>query len=185
MYVRSQSKSKLHTDTEVLAFGNNVKVVSPFRYTNSGVDGVESDINSGKKGIVNYKSLESVGVDMGYTYDNTALAEVEKRLASSEVREKIASGKIIKMVFEVTDGGSSDAVKAKERVDSLAKQGVLVYAFQIGEVGYGEENTFNSVWNAGSDGVKRGFVLGSDYGKLPEIMAQMLEEFLGEVKIYE
>lgn len=185
MHVRGQSKSKLHVDTEVIAFGDNAKVISPFRYINSGVDGVTSDINSGQKGIVNYKSLESVGVEMGYTYDNTALEEVEKRLVSGEVKEKIVSGKIMKIVFEITDGGSSDQGKAKEIVDSLAKQGVLVYAFQIGEVGYGEENTFNSVWNTGGDGVKRGFVLGDDYGKLPEVMTQMLEEFLGEVKIYE
>lgn len=183
-HVREQSKSKLHVDTEVIAFGDDSENITNFRYTDSGIDGVESDMNSGQKGVSNYKAVESVGIDMGYTYDHTALDAVLKNV-KGEVKEKISAGKIMKIAFEITDGVSSDSTKTKDRIQKLKDAGVLVFAFQIGDVDEDDVEAFEDTWNTNADGVQRGYVVGENYAKLPEMIAKMLEEFLGEVKVYE
>lgn len=62
---------------------------------------------------------------------------------------------------------------------------MLVFAFQIGTVNEKERGIFEETWNASPDGVQRGYVVGENFAKLPEIIAGMLENFLGDVKIYE
>ena len=181
---KEKSKSKLHVDTEVIAFGNSAMYISPFRYTGADIEAVENDLNSGRKGVQNFKTIESIGDSMGFTYDDTALDKVMKNI-SPEIKEKILSGKIIKIVFEITDGGSSDSAATKEKIDNLTGDGVLVFAFQIGTVNEKERGIFEETWNASPDGVQRGYVVGENFAKLPEIIAGMLENFLGDVKIYE
>ena len=89
-------------------------------------------------------------------------------------RDKIAEGKIMKIVFVITDGGSSEARDAKNKIKELTDSGALVFAFQIGSVSKDEEKTFDQVWNESADGVKRGYKVGTEFYNLPAIIAEML-----------
>lgn len=182
--VKDKSKSQLHADAEVIAFGSTATQIASFRYKGSGVEGVESDLNSGKKGMQNFKTIDSIGNNMGNTYDDTALDKVIEGL-SPDIREKIQTGKVLKIVFEITDGVSSDGIATKERIEKLVTEGVLVFAFQIGKVNEEERVIFEETWNTNQDKMQRGYVVGESFAILPEMIAKMLENFLGEVKIYE
>jgi hypothetical protein len=187
---RQKTRSKLHTDTEVIAYGNSAKHISKFRYADTGIEGVEDDLSSGKKGILNYKSFESIGVQMGSTYSHTAFDLVQTSI-DDESREKLENKKILKIVIEITDGGSSNAVVAKEKIEKLQAEGCVVFAFQIEKVDADEKKTFENIWNTDNGGValsdteKRGFVVGEDFSKLPEMVAMALAKYIGQVQIYE
>ena len=60
---------------------------------------------------------------------------------TSEDREKIKQGKIMELVFEITDGGSSRPENARDLVDQMTELGVIARAFQIGSVSDGEKKT--------------------------------------------
>ena len=183
---KDNTGSAMHMDTQTIVYGDvdKTRVVdgAEFLYTHTGIDGAGNDIRSGVKGEKNYKALESVGVDMGYTYDDKALDIVLKSIDTKE-KQKIKDGKVLDIAILITDGASSDWIKAKEKVDALIADGVTVFAFQIGEVGAEETKVFNKVWNQNVDGKIRGVTMGSDFTKLPAVLTQMLIDVLGDIEI--
>ncbi len=183
MSARERSKSELHADTEVIVFGNEAEVVQPFRYTKSGCRGADADRRSATKGVINFNTFKHIGTPRGYTYDNEALTKVEESMTHQELA-RIKEGKTLKIAFLITDGGSSNPSETFKKIEELTRRGVQVFAFQIGEVNDGEKVTFENTWNKSKDGVKRGYVVGEDFGLLPDLVAKMLEKYLGNVKIY-
>ncbi len=183
---KAHTGSPMHMDTQTIVYGgiDQAKVCEglDFLYTRTGIDGANNDIRSGVKGEQNYKALESVGIDMGSTYDDQALDIVLKSIGNKE-KQKIKDGKVLDIVILITDGGSSDWVKSKERVDALLIDGVTVFAFQIGKVSLKELEIFNKVWNQNTDNKIRGVSMGSDFTKLPAVLAQMLIDMLGDIEI--
>jgi hypothetical protein len=88
----------------------------------------------------------------------------------------------MEIVFEITDGGSSDSKASKKAVDDLVQSGIITKAFQIGGTSEDEKKTFNSVWNDGHD-EKLGEVVGKEIANLIPAITQALKKYLSSVKL--
>jgi transglutaminase-like putative cysteine protease len=168
---RSQTKSKLETDTEAWIFGDNAERVKRLR-SESGYDDEQAEI---------IKIFEKLQNTIGGTYDNEALEAIFNSL-TPEDREKIGQEKIMEMVFEITDGGSSAPDAARKAVDELSESGVIARAFQIGAVSDGEKKTFNDVWNKNRE-EKLGEIVGEKIENLLPAVTELLKKYLGNVRL--
>jgi len=168
---RSQTKSKLEADTEAWIFGNNAKRVKRLR-SESGYD--DEHIET----IKVFKKLQNT---IGLTYDNKALEAILKSL-SPEDKEKIGQEKIMEIIFEITDGGSSVPTATRQAVDKLTESGVITRAFQIGDVDEGERKTFNHVWNKNRE-EKLGEIIGKKIENLLPAITELLKKYLGNVRL--
>jgi len=95
---------------------------------------------------------------------------------------KIADGKTLDIVFEITDGGADEPALSRAELDALLEAGVVVRAFQIGETSPDERRRFNEVWN---DGRKEplGRIVGKDVAALVPAVAAALKEQLRGVRL--
>ncbi len=168
---RSQTKSKLETDTEAWIFGNSAEKVKKLR-SESGYDDEQAEI------IKIFKKLENT---IGLTYDNKALETIFDSL-TPEDKEKIGQEKIMEMVFEITDGGSSAPDAARKAVDKLSESGVIARAFQIGTVDENEKKTFNNVWNKNRE-EKLGEIVGKKIENLLPAITELLKKYLSNVRL--
>lgn len=169
---RSRTKSKLEVDTQVWVFGDEAKEAKRLRAGQG--QGMDDDL------IENIKIFKHLQNTLGYTYDNKALDEIIKSLEPDI--EKIGQDKIMEIVFEITDGGSSAPDEAKSAVDSLVNINVIARAFQIGAVSDEEKKTFNKVWNDGRE-EKLGEIVGEKIENLIPAIAELLKKYLGQVKL--
>ena len=169
---RSRTKSKLEVDTEVWVFGDDVQKVKQLKSGQG--QGMEDDR------IEAVKIFQYLQNTLGNTFDNKALEEIIKSLELD--KEKIEQGKIMEIVFEITDGGSSASDEAKIAVDSLIHINVISRAFQIGQVSDEEKKTFNKVWNEGRE-EKLGEIVGEKIENLVPAIAELLKKYLGQVKL--
>ncbi len=163
---RSETKSVLQVETEGWVFSGSGKRIKSF----------EDRENTQMVSIFN--ELQDA---WGGTNDDIVLAEIDNSL-TPEDEEGIQAGKIMDIVFEITDGGSSRADEAKEAVDMLNRKGFITKAFQIGVAGSLEDHIFNRVWNEGRD-KKCGIKVGSDIRGLIPAITKALKEYLGDVAI--
>lgn len=168
---RPQTKAKLEVDTEAWIFGDDAQKVKRLR-GESGMDDEQAEI---------VRIFEKLQNTLGSTYDNRALGAINNSL-SPEDREKIAQEKIMEIVFEITDGGSSSPRDARAAVDTLVNSGVIARAFQIGAVSAEEKRIFNEVWNRGRED-KLGEIVGEKIGNLLPIVAELLKQYLKNVKL--
>lgn len=168
---RSQTKTKLETDTEAWIFGNDAEKVKSFR-EEKGLDDEQVEI---------IKIFEKLSRTLGRTNDNIPLGKILKSLTSEE-REKIEQEKILEMVFEITDGGSSVPNDTRNKVNDLIELGVIARAFQIGVVSDEEKRKFNDVWNRGRE-EKLGKIVGENIENLLPTMVELLKEYLGDIKL--
>ncbi len=168
---RSQTKSKLETNTEAWIFGNSVERVKRSR-RESGYDDERTEI---------VKIFEKLQNTIGNTYDNKALEAIFNSL-TPEDKEKIGQEKIMEMVFEITDGGSSAPDAARKAVDKLSESGVIARAFQIGSVSDSEKKTFNDVWNKNRE-EKLGEIVGEKIKNLLPAITELLKKYLGNVRL--
>ena len=168
---RSQTKTKLEVDTEGWIFGDNAKKVKKLR-SECGIEDEQVEI------VKIFEHLESA---MGNTYDDKALKRILEEIQPEE-RDRIAEEKIMEMVFEITDGGSSDAAAARQAVDDLESINVITRAFQIGETDDNEKAVFNLVWNANRE-EKLGEIVGKEIQNLVPAMAELLKKYLGNVRL--
>ena len=168
---RSQTKSKLEVDTEAWIFGNDAQKIKKLK-SESGVQDEQIEI------IKIFEKLEST---IGMTYDNKALEEIQKSLSKEDL-EKISQKKTLEIVFEMTDGGSSDEKEAEQLVNALANSGIILRAFQIGKTNENDKKVFNSVWNS-SQQEKRGEIVGEKIANLLPAVASALKKYLGNVQL--
>jgi hypothetical protein len=152
-------------------FGDEAKKVKRLR-SDSGAEDEQVEI---------VKIFEHLEHTLGNTYDNTALEKIFEEIPPEE-RDKIAQEKIMEMVFEVTDGGSSNATAARQAVDALDAASVITRAFQIGETSDEEKAVFNSVWNVNRDD-KLGEIVGKEIQNLIPAIAELLKKYLGNVRL--
>lgn len=169
---RSRTKSKLEVDTEVWVFGDEASRAKRLR-ASQGHD-MDDDL------IENIKIFHHLQNTIGNTYDNKALDEIIKSLEPD--KEKIEQDKIMEIVFEITDGGSSAPDAAKSAIDSLVNINVIARAFQIGAVSDEEKKTFNKVWNEGRE-EKLGEIVGEKIENLIPAIAELLKKYLGQVRL--
>ena len=163
---RADTKSKLEVETEGWVFNNSAEKIKSF---------------DDKENLEMVSVFDHFRVTRGSTYDNVVLSDILDSL-SPEDEERIKSGKIMDIVFEITDGGSSDPDSAKEAVDKLVEKEVITRAFQIGQVSIGEQHTFDAVWNRGRD-KSRGELVCVNISALIPAITKALKEYLGDVSI--
>jgi hypothetical protein len=168
---RSQTKTKLEVDTEGWIFGYCAEKVKRLR-SDYGIEDEQVEI------VKIFEHLENA---IGNTYDDKALKKIREEI-SPEERDRIAEGKIMEIVFEITDGGSSNAGAARKAVDDLESINVITRAFQIGETNDNEKAVFNSVWNADRE-EKLGEIVGRDIQNLVPAIAELLKKYLGNVRL--
>ncbi len=168
---RGRTKSKLSVDTEAWTFSNVAERVKNLR----------SKVGANEENVEIVKIFEKLMGSGGGTYDNQALKAIFESL-TSEDKEKIAQEKIMEIVFEITDGGSSAKNETLNAVDSLKTTGVIIRAFQIGNVNQNERQIFNEVWNIGRE-EKLGENVGSNIEKLLPAVTEALKKYLGNVRL--
>jgi hypothetical protein len=168
---RSQTKTKLEADSEAWIFGDSAQKVKRLR-SESGYDDEQ---------VETIKIFEKLQNTIGGTHDNKALKAIFKSL-TPEDKEKIGQEKIMEMVFEITDGGSSAPDAAKSAVDKLTESGVIARAFQIGSVDEDEKKTFNNVWNKNRE-EKLGEIVGEKIENLLPAITELLKKHLGNVRL--
>lgn len=163
---RSETKTKLRVETEAYTFSDSAQKIKSF-----------GDQKNTEK-ISIFKHLQNSN---GYTYDNKALELISKNL-SPEDQEKMRTGKIMDIVFEITDGGSSDKKASKKAVKDLLEKEFIVRAFQIGETSADDQKAFDTVWNNQELGTKYGEQV-KDIAQLLSAVAKVLKDYLKEVRI--
>lgn len=157
---RSETKTKLRVETESYTFSDAAQKIKPFN----------DQKNTEKISI--FKHLQKSD---GYTYDNKAL-ELIFNAVSPEDQDKMKIGKIMDIVFEITDGGSSDKKASKKAVKALLDNWLIVRAFQIGEPSSEDQETFDFVWN--------NLELGARYGEQVKDITQLLPAIVKVLKDY-
>ena len=170
---RRETRSKLRANTEVLVFGSNFAEVKQFDK--------KSSYDNNDAAII--KSISEINGDRGGTNDAVPLGDILSRLTSDE-RAKIQQGKLKKIVFEITDGEPNNPELTSEWLNELAKAGVIVVGFQIGNVSEDERNTFRKIWASdGGDGNKQGIFIGTEIDKLPGSLMRALADSLNDIVI--
>ncbi len=167
---RAQTKSQLSVDTEAWGFGAHAVKMKPFRSEAAEDEQVE---------IVNI--FEKLKTSLGSTADDKVLDAVADSL-TPEDKERMQAGKIMDIVFEITDGGANDPNLSRAAADRLLGEGVIARSFQIGEVSENETVAFNHVWNDGrEDGL--GETLGSDIANLTPAVVSALKKYLSGIRL--
>ena len=169
---RRQTKSKLRADTEVFVFGSDFEKVKSFS-EGKNVNIEEADI---------IKSISKINNEYGFTADYNPL-NYSSATINKDQRHKISQQKLKKIVFHITDGGSDDPQEAQLAVSRLIDEGVLTFAFQIGEVNSCERAEFEYVWNSQPNGLKMGMYIGENIASLPLELSKKLTEALKGIRL--
>src|ERR1700690_1003444 len=168
---RWQTKTKLQVDTQGWIFGDIAKKVKKLRS--------ESDMEDEQVEIV--KIVGSLKRGGGNTFDDKVLNKILEEITPKE-RRRIAEKKIMEMVFEITDGGSTNAAKTRKAVDDLESINVITRAFQIGEATDNETAVFTAVWHADRR-AKLGHIIGRDIQNIVPAITELLKEYIGTVRL--
>lgn len=102
--------------------------------------------------------ITSLDGSYGHTHDEIVLKEVRENISHLD-RKRIASEKLLKMVFVITDGASNELEMAREELNKLSQMGVHLFGFQMGQLLESELERFQQIWNIDSYG-QEGIVLG-------------------------
>ncbi|SEN46059.1 von Willebrand factor type A domain-containing protein [Peptostreptococcus russellii] len=156
----SSMNQKISVETETFFFGSGYKKIKEFNDTR------------GKKEANIIKSIVKIDGSSGATDDASCLKEINESINLKE-ENLIKRGKLIKMVFEITDGASGFPGLAKKEVKSMEEKGVLIYGIQIGKVTESSKKTFDYIWNGDE---KRGISLGEDIEKLPKTLLKLISK---------
>ena len=167
---RGSTGSKLKVETQVLGFSGGFSVIKKFE-SETGEDDPTLDI---------LNTLKLSVYDGGYTHDYLALNHVINTQDDVSV-QRIRQGKVLDLLFEITDGGSSNEESSKEAVGKLDEAGIYSNAFQIGKVDESERRAFNNVWN--TEGNKKGLVVGGEIERLLPAITEALKKYLSGVSI--
>lgn len=169
---RSLTKSKLQVDTEAWVFGDEENARRIKKIKGEGAEEEQVEI------VKTFTNLEQT---LGSTDDNRPLEEIYKSITPEE-KEKISEQKILEIVFEITDGGSTSAEKTIKAVNDLLEVGVVARAFQIGKVEPKDEEIFNGIWNDGRE-EKLGEKVGENIANLLPAITDALKKYLSNVRL--
>ena len=170
---RQQTKSKLEVDTEAWVFGSDTQRIKELRGRGSA--------RLANERATSMQILDKLDYDLGWTYDEKPLEAIEKTLTQPD-RHAIQKQKTLEIIFEITDGGSSAPKKTRSVVDRLTGLGVVVRAFQIGQVDQSERQVFDEVWNQ-DRAAGLGEHVGSDVGRLLPAVTSALNRYLRGVRL--
>ncbi len=170
-FTKSKTKSKLEADTEAWIFGSEAKKIKQLR---SG-----GNKNDERSEII--KAFAELQNTIGSTSDEKPLQEISKSISKKD-KQDIEAEKIMDIVFEITDGGSDNTGVTRKAVDNLLNQGLIVRAFQIGEVDDDDKKKFQEVWNNNRRD-NLGEVVGEDIGNLIPAIVKTLEKYIKDVRL--
>ena len=169
---RGLTGSKLNVDTEVWGFGNKGAEKRLKRFSRE--EGRPEELDR----IEMIKCIGKLDQDLGWTYDDCPLREIAKDNTLTPGRiEDIKKEKVMDIVIEITDGGSSDAKAAIRALKELENQGVIARAIQVGEVTSGERRIFKKVWG------EKGDSIGKEIENLVPAVATILAKYLSTVRL--
>ncbi len=168
---RQKTNSKLRARSEVYAFGTGFKKIKQFEKKDKKIDTSEAEI---------IKLSSAIDADMGGTEEYRAYMDIEQNL-SQEDKNKIADGKLKRIVFEITDGSPNDISKTKEHIEALRKEGVIVYGFQITD-NDGDRRSFDEIWNSDPEN-PYGIHIGDNVEDLPKKLIEVAGALLGDIRI--
>ncbi len=169
---RGSTGSKLNVETQVLGFSDNFIELKKLESDQQSMD-VDPTL-----AVLNV--LRQAGAENGSTYDNLALKHVLSNQDEQSL-QKIKIGKMLDLLFEITDGGSSAPFESQRAVEKMEDAGIHSNAFQIGKVNDEEKRLFNQVWN--NSGTKKGQVVGADIEKLVPAVTEALKKYLRGVQL--
>lgn len=170
-----RERRKLRANTEVIMYGSDSEKIKHF----------ENERQGGRKAkdVEIIKSVAKMRANYGGTDDSIPLGDILAE-TEGEKTQRIKEGRLQKIVFEITDGGTKFEDSSHEQVQTLIRNGVLVFAFQIGNADEWERDKFNYVWNNNEDGKKRGIVLREDeISKLPGQLIEALKDALKGLRV--
>lgn len=147
---------------QVLYFGTEFQEILPM--TNS--------LRSKNREVKWMNLITSLDGSYGHTHDEVVLKYLREGISSLD-RKRIASEKLLKMIFVITDGASNELEDTKEELNKLAQMGVHLFGFQMGQLLDSELERFQEIWNMDSLG-QEGIVLGEELDTLPK---RLLESF--------
>ncbi|MBR3353558.1 VWA domain-containing protein [Candidatus Saccharibacteria bacterium] len=165
------ANSKLRANTEVITFGSDFKTEKPFNYNKSASDN-DADI---------IKSISTIDNNRGSTDDESPLVAIGSTITNKD-RTRLQNKKLKKIIIEITDGSPDNPNATSTQVRKLAKEGVLMIGFQVGEVREGERQTFDAIWSNGDDNIK-GIRIGRNVSELPMRLIQALSDSLNDILI--
>lgn len=167
---RRETNSRLRANTQVIIYNEDFKEVKPFEKTTS--------IENNEANII--KTVSHI-VPSGWNDEEKPLSFISDGISTNQL-EAIYNQKLKKVIFLITDGGSSDPDRVNELVKELSDKGVLSFAFQIGDVSSGEIIRFNKAWNSGHS-TKLGIRLNNNIGRLPVELMKTLTRVIKDIKI--
>jgi hypothetical protein len=168
---RDETRTKLHADTEVILYGARAEIGKPFRGEGSlGNDRVEQ-----------YKVMEQLANDMSANNEEAALQILTKDM-NSEKPSLIEQKKLLKIAILITDGGTHPSEELLSQINRLTKDGVHIFALQIGKVSDQEKKLFEETWMK-NRADPLGYVIGEDLSMLGPSIAKVLEDELSSVEV--
>lgn len=166
-FLKSNSK-----DTKVLSecyfFASKSAKIKKFDY---------SDKSKEMEDII--KSIVKLNGSSGATDDAKSLLNILNSISKKDERD-LSNGKLIKIIFEITDGVSSFPGLMKNNIKKLLEKNVELYAFQIGKNNYKSKNTFNFIWNEDFT-YPHGVIVGEDIDKLPDKLLNILSKNMNNI----
>ncbi|MCC7522832.1 VWA domain-containing protein [Candidatus Uhrbacteria bacterium] len=149
--------------SQVVLYGHDHVVAKPLEAANGDQESVDMR-----------KAVTACNASGNDTLDALALHEVWKTINTPEEQERIKSGKVIDIMFEITDGGTGTLHQSMQIIKKLKEAGVITKAFQVGTAHEGEKKVFNTEWK------EDGKIVGKDLSKVVPAIAEMLEKIIGE-----
>jgi len=176
---RDLTKSKLNVETEAWGFGDREKA-EKLKYFASEKQG--RSLEAERAELI--KTIAQLDRDKGSTYDDRPLEAIAQGIETTPgILENLKKGKILKIIIEITDGGSSDEEASRRALHRLTQYeekegiGVIVRAIQIKPSNEAEEKIFKEVWQ------EKGYPLGDRIYELPQAVATILAKYLGTLKL--
>jgi len=169
---RTTTKSDLHVDTEAWIYSSQARKVKGFNPDHS-YQKAQADI---MHLLAQIESSGSTATDRVYQQIVGGYTEAEK--------SKIKEGKRMDICIEMTDGSPDiDSVALTQQLtNELRAMGVIVKAFQVGEVWPSERASFELLWNEKKED-PHGVCIGSDLAKTLPALVQLLQQYLANVRL--
>lgn len=144
--MRFELEKPFRVDTEVRVFGDRSKIIKPFSENSS----YDPDEDRAER----IRSLQFVNNNYGLTYDNEVWSNIDESLSDEQYIQSLKKGQAREIIFEVTDGGSSNEHATKDQIGKVIKKGVITRGLQIGQPSIDEQRIFDRIWQAKGKRIK-------------------------------
>lgn len=171
---RRRTHSELRADTQVICFGSDFAEVKPFDRTAMTNGASEANI---------IKCISAVNSGYGGTNDALPFSAIEEGITVND-RVRMRDRKLMKIVFEITDGETSNPDMTAGVVRRLAEDGVIMVSFRIGDISPSEERGFHHIWSGDSPRQNvKGITIGENLDILPKELMSALSNILSNIRI--